>query len=211
MKPLQASGVVPTVFAVRFRSRLAFVVPVLLAAFAIPAMADASSARESDTLWRALASDQHVALLRHAIAPGTGDPKSFTLGDCTTQRNLSPEGRAQAARIGQRFRDNGITSARVYASEWCRTRETAGLLQLGAVEALPALNSFFASRSRAEAQTRALTRWMAHQDLSRPLVLVTHQVNITALTGVYPASGELVIVRLAENGTHRVVGTIKTE
>ena len=211
MKPLQASGVVPAVFAARFRRRFAFVVSVLLAAFANPAMAAASSARESDTLWRALASGQHVVLLRHAIAPGTGDPESFTLGDCTTQRNLSQAGRAQAERIGERFREHGITSVRVYASQWCRTLETARLLQLGPVEELPALNSFFASRSRAEAQTRALTRWMANQDLSRPLVLVTHQVNITALTGVYPASGELVIVRGGDNGTLRVVGTIKPE
>ena len=73
-------------------------------------------AAAEEALWRALASKGHVALLRHAIAPGTGDPPDFAVGDCSTQRNLSQEGRAQAERIGDRFRDNGIEAARVVSS-----------------------------------------------------------------------------------------------
>jgi broad specificity phosphatase PhoE len=169
------------------------------------------SAAEDAMLWKALHSRGHVALLRHAIAPGTGDPPEFTLRDCGTQRNLSDEGRDQATRIGARFRANGIQKAGVFSSQWCRCLETARLLGLGPVEELPALNSFFRDYERRDPQTQALKEWLAGKDLDEPLVLVTHQVNITALTNVYPASGELVIIRRCENGEISVIGTIETD
>jgi hypothetical protein len=168
-------------------------------------------AADTAALWRALASGGHVALLRHALAPGTGDPAAFVLGDCSTQRNLSREGRDQAARIGARFAANGIERARVVSSQWCRCLETARGLGLGPVEALPALNSFFGRFERRERQTRELRDWLAGQVLDRPLVLVTHQVNISALTGVHPASGELVVVRRAADGALAVLGSIETD
>ena len=161
--------------------------------------------------WQALKSGGHLALLRHALAPGTGDPSDFVLRDCTTQRNLSQEGRAQADRIGDRFRANGIAAAKVYSSQWCRCLETADLLGLGPVEELPALNSFFRRSELRDPQTRALRTWIEGADLDEPAVLVTHQVNITALTGVFPASGELVIVRFDRSGELSVVGTIETD
>lgn len=170
----------------------------------LSAAADAAS-------WSALRSGGHVALLRHAIAPGTGDPPQFALRDCSTQRNLSDEGRDQAARIGARFRANGIQTARVFSSQWCRCVETARLLGLGPVGELPALNSFFQRYERRDPQMQALKEWLAGQNLEQPIVLVTHQVNIGALTNVYPASGELVIIRRSENGEISVVGTIKTD
>ena len=162
-------------------------------------------------LWKALQTEGHVALLRHAIAPGTGDPEAFTIGDCSTQRNLSEEGRAQAARIGDRFRTNGIETARVFSSQWCRCRETAELLELGPVNELPALNSFYQRPENRKPQTEVLREWLQKQDLSSVHVLVTHQVNITALTGVFPSSGELVIVRAPGNGDITVIGTIETD
>ena len=116
---------------------------------------------EEAALWKALASKGHVALLRHAIAPGTGDPPDFAVGDCSTQRNLSQEGRAQAERIGDRFRDNGIEAARVVSSQWCRCLDTAELLGLGAVEELPPLNSFYQRTERRKPQTEALNAWLA--------------------------------------------------
>lgn len=169
------------------------------------------AAEGEGALWDALRSGGHVALLRHAIAPGTGDPPEFTLGHCSTQRNLSDEGRDQAARIGARFRANGIRTARVFSSQWCRCLETARLLQLGPVIELPALNSFFRRYELREPQTRALQDWLAAQDLGEPVVLVTHQVNITAVTNVYPSSGELVIIRRTETGEISLVGTIETD
>lgn len=167
---------------------------------------------EGDTiLWEALRSGGHVALLRHAVAPGTGDPPEFTLGDCASQRNLSDAGRAQANRIGARFRANGIERAEVLSSQWCRCLETARLLGLGDVSELPVLNSFFREYERRELQTRQLRQWIAEQDLGRPLVLVTHYVNITALTGVRPGSGEMVVVRLNDAGEISVLGAIRTD
>ncbi len=161
--------------------------------------------------WKGLRSGGHVALIRHALAPGTGDPAAFTLDDCSTQRNLSDAGRAQAARIGARFRKEDIETARVFSSQWCRCLETAKLLALGPVEELPILNSFYERRENQTPQTRALEDWLAEQDLGEPVVLVTHQVNITALTGVFPTSGEMVVIRRTEDGGIVVVGTIETD
>jgi len=182
----------------------------LVAAICLGCAVPALSSDGAPTLWDALQSGNHFALLRHAIAPGTGDPTQFTLGRCETQRNLSDEGRDQALRIGLSFRENGIYGARVFSSQWCRCLETAKLLGLGPVEALPALNSFFQRHERRNSQTQRLSEWLAGEDLKRPLVLVTHQVNITALTGVYPGSGELVIVHRSNAGDLTVVGTIET-
>jgi len=168
-------------------------------------------AAETATVSQSLQQNGHVALLRHAIAPGTGDPPEFTLRDCTTQRNLSATGRRQAAAIGERFRENGIPVAQIFSSQWCRCLETARLLELGPVLELPLLNSFFRHFERRERQTTELKAWLAAQDLTRPTVLVTHQVNITALTGVYPASGELVVIEVGERGEIRVVGTLEPD
>ena len=169
------------------------------------------ASEDDEALWSALRSGDHLVLMRHALAPGTGDPAGFTLGDCDTQRTLSEQGREQARRIGDRFRANGILVAGVYASQWCRSFETAELLALGPVQALPSLNSFFQAYDRGDSQTRALRNWIAKQALGRPLVLVTHQVNITSLADVYPASGEMVVLHHAESGALSVVGTLETD
>lgn len=173
--------------------------------------AQAAAANDETAVWQALRSGGHAALLRHAIAPGTGDPPEFAIGDCATQRNLSDEGREQARRIGARFRGNGIERAAVFTSQWCRCRETATLLDLGPVTELPILNSFFREFERRDPQTQQLHQWIAEHALREPLLLVTHQVNITALTGVYPRSGELVVIRRNQSGEIQVVGTIRTE
>ena len=176
----------------------------------ICANAPAFSADNESVLWNVLTSGGHVALLRHAVAPGTGDPSEFRLGDCATQRNLSDEGRYQAGRIGARFRENSIFEVRIFSSQWCRCLDTAKLLGLGQVEELSLLNSFFRQYERRDSQTSLLREWLKKQNLDRPFVLVTHQVNITALTGIYPESGELVVVHRSDTGDIKVVGTIKT-
>jgi phosphohistidine phosphatase SixA len=187
------------------------VLTVIAMAIALSCLFEKPAISDQADVWAALRAGGHLALIRHAIAPGTGDPDNFVIGDCRTQRNLSDEGRAQAKRIGDRFHVNGIESAPVFSSQWCRCLQTARLLQLGLVTELPALNSFFQSFERRKPQTRALKAWLKNQDLRHPIVLVTHQVNITALTGVYPSSGELIIVRRSEKGGLTVVGTIETE
>ena len=160
--------------------------------------------------WQALRSGTAVGLLRHALAPGVGDPAQFRLEDCATQRNLSAAGRQQARAIGAAFRRNGITTARVLSSRWCRCLDTARLLDLGLVEAFPPLDSFFAERERADAQTAALREFLARPYTGPPRVLVTHQVNITALTNVVPQSGELIVVLPLADGGVRVIGRLES-
>ena len=148
---------------------------------------------------RALADGGVAALIRHATAPGTGDPPGFRLGDCSTQRNLSDGGLRQAAEIGRRLRDAGVLVTELRSSRWCRALETARLAFPNVpVEPDAALDSFFDDRSsqaRQTEQARALVlSWGGRQGT---LALVTHQVNITALTGVYPGEGEIVVLRPA--------------
>jgi len=167
-----------------------------------------SEARNENSLWEAVRTGSAFVIMRHALAPGTGDPDHFTLGDCSTQRNLSDDGRHQAAEIGDSFRKHGIQGANVFSSEWCRCRETAKLLKLGPVTALPALNSFFSRWQRRDPQNTALRAWLADHESEGPLVLVTHQVNISALTGTYTGSGEIVVVRREQDGEMTVLGTL---
>jgi phosphohistidine phosphatase SixA len=169
-----------------------------------------SSNDNTTVLWKELKAGNTLVLLRHALAPGMGDPDHFKLGDCSTQRNLSDNGRMQAAAIGDMFRLHGIETATVFSSQWCRCLETAKLLKLGPVEPLPILNSFFQQYERADSQTQNLQEWISKQSLAEPVVLVTHQVNITSLTGVYPSSGELVVVKRSKPGKLTVLGTITT-
>lgn len=162
-------------------------------------------------LWATLRDGGHVALIRHALAPGTGDPPGFRVDDCATQRNLSAAGRAQARAIGERFRANGIATAAIFSSQWCRCLDTAREMGLGEAVAFPGLNSFFADRGEEAwhtAAARALIAERAHGPL--PLVLVTHQVNITALSGVFPASGEIIVMRL-DGETLSLAGRIRTD
>ena len=167
-----------------------------------------AKASDENSRWEAVRTGSAFAIMRHALAPGTGDPDNFTLGDCSTQRNLSDDGRHQAAEIGDTFRKHGIPHADVVTSEWCRCRETAELLRLGPVTALPPLNSFFGRWENRDPQTTALRAWLAEYKSDGPLVLVTHQVNISALTGTYAASGEIVVVRRGQDGEMTVLGTL---
>jgi len=168
-----------------------------------------SASAESDA-WAALRRPGSFALIRHATAPGTNDPAGFRLEDCATQRNLSAEGRAQSVRIGDLFRANGIADAEVYSSQWCRCLDTARLMNLGDVRPQPLLNSFFQDRSREAGQVEALRRWIGQLGLGEPTVLVTHQVVVTALSQVFPDSGEIVAMRRAADGRLSVQGRLPT-
>ncbi len=177
-----------------------------------PVKYSAAGAMNEAELWKALKSGGHFALIRHAVAPGTGDPPRFSLNDCRTQRNLSQKGRRQAEEIGNRFRYYGIDTARVYSSQWCRCLETAVLLGLGPVKQLPLLNSFFRQHEQRNEQTDKLRNWLRHQKFNdKPIVLVTHQVNITAFAGVFPQSGEIVVVSGSNEGEFTIAGTIITD
>ncbi|WP_028239424.1 histidine phosphatase family protein [Stutzerimonas azotifigens] len=153
-------------------------------------------AQPPDAAWQALAQGRAVLMVRHATAPGFGDPPGYRLDDCSTQRNLNDVGRGEARRWGELLRRQGIERARVFSSRWCRARETAELMGLGPVNALPALDSFVDDRSREAVQTAELRRHLANLEPGPPVVLVAHQVNITALTGGWARSGEGLILAL---------------
>lgn len=153
-------------------------------------------AQPSDSdFWRLLREGGCAVLMRHArTEPGVGDPPGFTLGQCRTQRNLSAEGREQSRRVGLVFQREGITFDAVRSSAWCRCTDTAQLA-FGRTEVWPALNSFFQGQGDDAAQTRAVLQALATLRAPANWMLVTHQVNISALTGEFPAMGELFLVR----------------
>ena len=157
--------------------------------------------------WNAI-SDGAVVLFRHAHAPGVGDPDGFRIGDCATQRNLDQAGRDQARRIGQAFRDHGIVVGAVVSSQWCRARDTARLAFGVLPREVAAFNSFFDTPARREAQTAAARRFLAGWSGPGVLVVTTHQVNITALTGITPAAGEGIVVR-PQGANLRVLGRVQ--
>lgn len=154
------------------------------------------AADDSAGAWAALREGRAVIMMRHALAPGTGDPVRFELGDCSTQRNLNTEGREQARLWKPFLAEHGIDEARVYSSQWCRCMDTATEMNMGEVTDWPPLNSFFQNRSEGPRQTRETIEGVNDMGEGAPIILVSHQVNTTALTGVYPASNEGVIIAL---------------
>ena len=171
---------------------------------------------EEEMIWQRLAQvdeETYVVLLRHAIAPGTGDPANFVVDDCTTQRNLSEQGRQQARDIGEIFRSRNIPIAKVLTSQWCRCLETAELMDIGPVEPFPAIDSFFRDRSTADAQTNQVREYISNnQNQAGVTVMVTHQMNITALTDIFPPSGSAVVLQLDESSNQlNVIGQILEE
>jgi phosphohistidine phosphatase SixA len=151
-----------------------------------------------------------VVLMRHAIAPGGGDPAGFTLGDCSTQRQLSAQGRSQARAIGEQFTSQDIPIAGVRSSRWCRAVDTATLLSLGKVRTASALDSVFTASERVAGQKKRQTERIIrdHRNKSGVLILVGHQANIIDLTGIAPDSGGAVVVKADASGRIRVIGQL---
>lgn len=169
---------------------------VLLAAL-LGSMPKLAGAQSDAAAWQALTAPGEravVVLFRHANAPGTGDPAGFKLGDCSSQRNLDAAGRSQARRIGEQFKFRNVQVKRVLSSAWCRCQETATLAFGGPAEKAPAFNSFFEDAYNAEAQTAAASAQLLAWRGPGVLVAVTHQVNITALTGLTVSAGEGVVL-----------------
>ncbi|WP_404426779.1 histidine phosphatase family protein [Thalassospira australica] len=167
------------------------------------------SAKASDANpWEIWSQPGVHAMMRHAIAPGTGDPANFVIGDCETQRNLDDTGRNQARATGERMREMGISLDFILSSQWCRCLETANLLGLGPVTGEPALNSFFRDSSTKKIQTDQIIDRLGALPEDSNVLLITHQVNITALTGVYPRSGEIILIRLDDNDVVKVLARL---
>jgi broad specificity phosphatase PhoE len=162
---------------------------VFLAGWAVAAHASAD-----EKLWSALQAGGHVVLIRHAVTtPGSGDPPGFKLDDCTTQRNLTGEGRQHALLIKKEFEKRRIPVGRVLSSPWCRCLETARLA-FGRVdgESMPLSNLFGRPENR-EKQVSELKKMVSVKP-EKNLILVTHGSTIHALTGISPGTGEMVIL-----------------
>lgn len=169
----------------------------------------ARSALADTDPWRALR-EGAVVLFRHANAPGVGDPPGMRIDDCATQRNLDAAGRDQARAIGREFAARGIEVGRVLTSRWCRAVDTAGLAFPGRPVPEPAFDSFFDRREERVRQTAAALRVLEEWRGPGALVVVTHQVNIAALTGISPASAEGVVATI-DAGALRPAGRIRIE
>ena len=135
-----------------------------------------------------------LIFIRHAYAPGGGDPKNFNINDCITQRNLSYEGRVQSKKIGNFFKKNKISIEKVYSSEWCRCKETASIA-FENFETKNFLNSFFSEQfvENRQNQIKDLNRFIKNWNGNGNLIFVTHYVVISELLNYAPSSGELVI------------------
>lgn len=151
-----------------------------------------SLAQASDMRATLEQSGANVVFMRHALAPGYGDPDNFTLGDCLTQRNLNESGRQQAAIIGRKFKNNNIVFDKILSSQWCRCKETAHYLNMGAWDEFTGLNSFFQGYADKQQTLRFLKKKLSTIPLDHLVLMVTHQVVIFEITGYAPASGGLI-------------------
>jgi len=155
--------------------------------------------------WAALRAGRHVALMRHADAPGGfGDPAGFRLDDCATQRNLSAKGRADAAKIGARLKAEGISFEKIVSSPWCRCVDTATLLQLGPVVMEATFSNVVVLTDQRQSLTSGGRAVIEQWNGSGNLLAVTHGANIAAITGIQPASGEIVVVRKGSGGIESI-------
>ncbi|MEJ8836010.1 histidine phosphatase family protein [Ramlibacter sp. AN1133] len=165
--------------------------------------------RADDALWSLLRAGGQVVLLRHDTTdPGVGDPPGMTLADCSTQRNLSEEGRAHARRLGEALRSRAIPVAGLQASPWCRCLETARLAFGRSGEVQPALGNLFGRREEEAPQVAQLRRIVERVPEGGNLFLVTHGSTVMALTGVSPAMGEMVVLTPQRAGAFRVAGRL---
>jgi phosphohistidine phosphatase SixA len=176
-------------------------------------LAPATRAQDTnaDAAWRALAGDGAVAIIRHAKAPGPSpDPPGARLEDCATQRNLSPEGRAQAAKLGALWREKRAKLGKVISSPWCRCIDTARLMGLGEPAIDHALYNLLARPPDRDAKVEAFRKLIREWKGPGTLVLVTHGISMRAVVGTEGGEAGIVVVRPDPSRAegHRLVGTI---
>ena len=165
----------------------------------------------SDKLWALLEGGGQVILVRHAITtPGAGDPPGMRLDECSTQRNLTEEGRSHARRIGEAFRKRKVPVARVLSSPWCRCIETARLA-FGKAEASQPLSNLFGRQENRPKQLEQLNVLVGERPKGANLVLVSHGSTISALTGISPGTGGMVILTPQGAGRFRIAGQLSVD
>jgi phosphohistidine phosphatase SixA len=187
--------------------KIAILLAGILGAVLVPTVAQAKDLKIWDQL-QGTNPTGYVLLMRHALAPGIGDPENFQVNDCSTQRNLNQEGRQDAREIGQWLVRREVKIFRVESSRWCRAKVTAQLLDIGRVRLNKNLDSLFRdSDPLNDPQTANIKkRILDHRKIKGLLVMVGHSVNIQALTNVSLESGEGVLIRATSQGKIKVVG-----
>lgn len=177
----------------------------------VPAFSNVKVVDKSDSaMIAAMQSTGHILMIRHAIAPGFGDPDNIQIGDCSTQRNLDESGRKQSKQIGAWLKSHNITPSAIYSSQWCRCLDTARLLDLGDVKELPALNSFFQMTENRESNLKNLNEFMSKLDTENKLIImVTHSVTISAISGETVASGNGVLLKLNNTKPFEFLSVVK--
>ena len=153
-----------------------------------------------------LESGGKLIFIRHAYAPGNGDPNNFNLNDCSTQRNLNEDGREQAKHIGEFFKKNKIKIDKVLSSEWCRCKETASIAFRN-FSTISFLNSFYSSKfaKNKDVQIKELNEYVKNYKSNKNLVFVTHYVLISEVLDYGPSSGEIVV----SDKNFNIIGSIQ--
>ena len=148
-----------------------------------------------------------LIFIRHAIAPGSGDPKDFKIDDCSTQRNLSQSGIDQSKLIGLFFKKNNIKIDRILSSEWCRCKDTAKYA-FENFQTFDALNSFYDERFAANEnkQINDLKKYIKNWNSDKNLVFVTHYVVISSILNIGTSSGEIII----SDKNFNIIGSVNT-
>jgi phosphohistidine phosphatase SixA len=176
--------------------RMRLVIFTVLLLLGLCGTAQVAGADDAADAWKALRAGGHVALMRHADAPGgVGDPPGFRVDDCATQRNLSEKGRADAEKIGSRLKGEGIAFEKILSSPWCRCIDTVRLMDLGTVETEATFGNVVVLKDQRQTLTTGARALIARWTAGGNLLVVTHGANIQALTGVWLASGEIVVVK----------------
>lgn len=158
------------------------------------------------SLSEALKTQGTVIMFRHALAPGFGDPSNFQVDDCSTQRNLDSRGQDQSRAIGSQLRALGYAADAVFSSPWCRCLETAQLMDVGPVRKSEGLGSFF----EGHVDRNQTLKQLSHQldaianAKQQPVIMVTHQVVISAVTGLGTSSGEAILYDPQTDQSRRV-------
>ena len=167
---------------------------VLIALIVFITLTSSIKAESNKLLIKKLKQGNNLIFIRHAYAPGGGDPKNFDINDCSTQRNLNYIGKRQANKIGEFFIQNQIPFDKVYSSGWCRCKDTA-LIAFKKFEIKKFLNSFFSKKfyKNKNEQIKSLKEYVKNSESSKNLIFVTHYVVISEILNYAPDSGEIVI------------------
>ena len=160
----------------------------------------------NENLMRQLEDGEKLIFIRHAYAPGSGDPNNFNLNDCFTQRNLNEDGRRQAQYIGEFFKEKKIKIDKVLSSEWCRCKETAKIA-FKDFSTKSFLNSFFSAKyaKNRDKQIEALNDYIQKFKSNKNLILITHYVLIFEVFNYAPSSGEIVV----SDKNFNIIGSIE--